>query len=60
MCDYYTKENVIYRGVSLDNDVSTPKLHLIREIFLTQLILEIEKYFPEGQVKYFDIFLPRN
>lgn len=63
--DYYTQDSVVYRGIILENQredqfKEIPALHLVRSELLDAIITEIEKYFPEGHVKNFAIFNPRN
>lgn len=41
-------------------DRSFPKLSSFRGKFVENLLLEVERYFPEGSMKMFSVFLPRN
>lgn len=64
--EYYTKQTISYNYVELHRDpkindrVPIPKLHEIRDTFLTKVIEEIENYFPEGNLQNFKIFQPKN
>lgn len=65
LINYYNKDSLSYRNIKLENQREPeygriPFLHIIRSELLTAITTELGKYFPEGHVKNFAIFNPRN
>jgi len=61
-CDLqsYESHQVFWRNIELTDDLNVPKLTSFRKALLDQLEKEILKYFPDIDLKNFDIFLPEN
>ena len=59
-CDLesYESHQVFWRNIELTDDLNVPKLTSFRKELLDQLEKEILKYFPDIDLKNFDIFLP--
>lgn len=58
--EFYERQNIKYKDIELIHEMGVPKLHTIRDRFLQQIIDQINRYFPDGDVKIFAIFQPKN
>lgn len=58
--NYVASQNIIYKGISLMNDESDiPEINEYRTIMLDLLLAEFKKYFPDGNLNYFNVFDPK-
>lgn len=62
--NYYASESIHWQNVKLGSGGRVPTLNSIREPFLSSIINEINGYFPNGDLAYFNVFmtekLPQN
>lgn len=62
MTTYESSQSIKYNDVVLlpnYNSNNVPFLHEIRTVFLNSIIQGITKYFPSGNMQWFDVFNPK-
>lgn len=60
---YYQSTRLKYMDITLFPDDLTPdvpQLTSITDVFINKLLFEINEYFPDGNIKNFDVFVPKN
>lgn len=59
--NYLSSEKIVYKNIVLNNDESElPDLKSYRTLLLDLLLAEFNSYFPDGDLKSFDVFDPNN
>lgn len=57
---YINSHSIVYKNIQLENDESDiPEINEYRTILLDLLLAEFRRYFPDGDVKNFDVFDPK-